>query len=295
MTAKKRAKKKVSKKKKPGKAVARRASSEVGATGTWKDRLAEMAKQESERRTSIGGGGNQIRVEKDGSFKFQGEEIGDEEGGLSVIVVAFVRRKNWYDRPFDRDNPSPPACFAISPDGIGMVPHDTSPVPQADSCDECWADEFGSDNRGRGKACRDAYLLACVTPDDLQNEDAPTIALLSVPPTSLAAWDSYMVKRNKVLGLPSLAFLTYVTTELDGDTMKLIFDEEEQTPEEFFEQLFDLRDTAMEILMEPPDVSQYEPPGKKKAKKKSKKKVAKKKAAKKKSKRKTKKKSGSRF
>jgi hypothetical protein len=171
-----------------------------------------------------------------------------------------------------------------------MVPHETSPVPQEDACVDCWANEFESDNRGKGKACRDSYLLACVASNELdaiEEIDEDSIAFLRVPPTSLSTYDGYMVRRNKVLHLPAMAFITQVTFDDEVDYQKIFFDETGRTPDEAFEKLMELREVATEVLLTPPDVSNYAPPeakkSKKKTKKKAKKKVAKKKRSTKKS------------
>jgi len=266
-------KKKVAKKKTPGKAVV-----------SWKDKLAALAEQESDRQTTIGGGGAQIKLSK-GQFKFQGEDLGE---AMEIVVVDFVKQKNWYDRPFDEDNPSPPACFAISPDGKNMIPNDSSPEAQADECADCWANEFETDSRGKGKACKDTYLLACIAANQMGDAE-PDLAYLKVPPTSLKSWDSFMVKRNQVLNLPALAFIIEVTFDEEVDYQKIFFEEIGRVPDKAYETLFELRDVAHEVLMTPPDVTGYEPPSakKKKSKKKATKKKSKKKTAKKKAKKKS--------
>jgi len=257
------------------KKVSKKKTSKSKALVSWQDKLAALAEQEGQRRTTIGTGSNNIRLSK-GKFKYQGEDLGDV---ISVCVIDFVRCKNYFDSPFDEDNPNAPACFVVSADGLNMRPHDTSPDAQAETCADCWANEFETDGRGKGKACRDSYLLGVVSADEV-NEAEPDVAYIRVPPTSLTAWDSYMVKRNKVLNLPALAFITQISFDEEVDYQKLVFEEEGRTPEEAFGTLFDLRETVHETLMTPPDTSNYHPPGKvsKKTKKKSKKKASKKKA-----------------
>src|SRR5690606_96672 len=97
----------------------------------------------------------------------------------------------------------------------------------SDACRDCWANEFETDGRGRGKACREQYLLAIVHPDSLEKDELniEDVSLLRVPPTSLAAWDSAMVKRNKVFNLPALAFKMRATFDEDVDYQKLEFEE----------------------------------------------------------------------
>jgi hypothetical protein len=259
------ARKKKTAKKKPGKSVV-----------SYKEKLAALAQQESDRKISIGGGSATIKLAK-GGFKFQGEDLGKT---MDVVVVDFVRSRGWYDRPFNEDDPSPPACFALSADGIGMEAHETSPVPQGELCEECWADEWGSAPNESAKACREHYLLGLISADQVGDPDAD-VAYMRVPPTSLAAWDSYAVKRSKVLNLPALAFITTISFDDDSEFQKLLFDEAGRVEENDLGALFDIRETVHEVLMTAPDVSNYEPPTKKKSKKKTKKKVSKKKTKKK--------------
>lgn len=242
---------------------------------SWQEKLMAKAEQEKARKTTVGSGGDSIKLSK-GKFKFKGEDLGDT---LPVVILDFVKTKNYFDRPYDEENPSPPVCFSLSADGNNMSPHETAPEPQESSCADCWANEFESDARGKGKACRDSYLVALVHADDRDQAD-PQVAYLRVPPTSLSAFDSYLRKRVEVLGLPAVAFITEIWFDDSVDYQKLLFQEVGRTEEEYYPNLLPLMENQLPILMNPPDVSGYD---KATTKKKTKKKVAKKKVAKKKS------------
>lgn len=276
MARSKKTSKKSSKKKsaKRSKAVAKKSSTGT-ALVSYREQLAALAEQESDRALSIGGGTNSIRLSK-GKFRYRGEDLGET---LDFVCVDFVKCRNYFDEEYDEDNPTPPACFALSPSGKNMVPHGTSPKKQGDDCDGCWANEFETDRRGRGKACRESYLLGTVHPDELEalaEGGDVEVAYLRVPPTSLAAWDSFMVKRNKVFKLPALAFIVQASFDEDVDYQKLEFEELGRVGEDYLPALIELRETVHEVLMTPPDVSNYGKKKKKTSKKNKKKSRAKK-------------------
>ena len=73
---------------------------------------AELAKEVATLRDAIGqSSGNKIKVEPSGNFVLpDGSNLGDE---IQVVIVDFVSKNTFYSTPFNRDNPSPPDCYAI--------------------------------------------------------------------------------------------------------------------------------------------------------------------------------------
>lgn len=278
MAARKKAKKKASKKRAKktsrSKAVAKPTA---GLPANWKEQLREDAQEEAERTPA--GTGNRISLKRNGQFSFQGADIGDS---IDVIIVDHVAMKTYYDEDYDEDNPVPPACFALKPNAKNIAPHDDSPDVQAETCAECWANEWGS-GRGRGKACQDKNRLALLHVDVLDE-----LVMLEVPVTSGAAFNKYVGGLTKAAELPSYAVVTRLTMDDHADYQKLIFEFIEPADEEQLASSMNQRKQAREMCMEPFDTTgREEAKGrgrttKKKAKKKSKKKVAKKKTARKK-------------
>lgn len=223
---------------------------------SWKEQLAKHAAAQQEK-LPVSGSGNTISG-RNGVFRYQGEELGDT---IRVVVLDYAYHNNYYDRPYDPDNISAQACFAISTMPLSMVPHETAPVPQAESCKTCWANEFGTDNRGRGKACRQGIVMALISEDQLGAEEAE-IALLSLPPKSVANWGSFMRPRSKVLGLPSYAFIVDISFDEDSDYIMYRFTEAGRVPEDKLGQMVAVFETAHHMVMEAPDVSGYEEPKK---------------------------------
>lgn len=235
---------------KPGKQVAKKKAG--GALANWKEELRGAAKEESDRTPA--GSGNKISLRKNGQFRHQGADIGEE---IVVVVLDHVFTKTWYDRDFDEDNPSPPACYAVSATGKDMAPVDTSPIKQNEICENCWANEWKSDKRGRAKACKDRHVLAVAFVDDL-DEDKFDVAFVTVPVTSGAAWRKY-VKSLTNSEMPSWAVKTRMTMDPDAENQTLVFSLEGEVEEQFLTACRDGHRAARATLMEKPDFTGFKP------------------------------------
>lgn len=264
-------KKKVSKKKAPGKAVATRKQT---LPTDWKSQMRKDAQEQSERVPI--GTGNRITLKRNGQFSFQNADLGDS---LDVIIVDHVVAKLYFDQDYDEDNPVPPACFALKPNSLDIAPHEEAPDPQAEICSECWANEWAS-GRGRGKACSDKNRLAVLSAEDPEGD----LMYLEVPVTSGAAFNKYIKGLTKATELPSYAVITRLEMDDHADYQKLIFTLIDEVPEKDMAGPFNKREEAREMLMEPYDTSSREEESGKKAKKRKtkKKKVTRKKRSKKK-------------
>ena len=265
------ARKKPSKKKAPGKAVAKRGST---LPTDWKKQLRDDAQEEAERTPA--GTGNRISLKRSGQFSFQGADIGDS---IDVIIVDHVAMKTYYDEDYEEDNPVPPACFALKPSAKNIAPHPDSPDKQAETCAECWANEWTS-GRGRGKACSDKNRLAILHVDALDD-----LVMLEVPVTSGAAFNKYVTGLTKAAEVPSYAVITRMTMDDHADYQKLIFELVEEVNEEQLAASMSKRKAARDMCMEPFDTTgREEAKGRKGAKKKKVTKKSAKKPAKKSSK-----------
>jgi len=237
------------------KAVAKRGVSKAIATmAGWESKLAEMARDESAKEVStdsdsitwpMGGG----------TFEYKGSELGNT---MSVIIVDSTYVNTFYDRPIDTDNLCPPACFAIGDIQGDMVPDESSPVAQADSCAECEKNEFYSAaGGGKGKACRNGRKLAVLDP-----EAEEVVAYMNIPPTSIKAYSGHVKKVEAKYKRPVFAVITDLGFDDNVDYAKLTFDfvETIENPE-VMQRIMDVRENNAEIMRKPFDVSGYtEPP-----------------------------------
>lgn len=141
--------------------------------------LAEVASQ-------VEGGGQVERIRMSG----KGFTTPDGETGatLECVIVDFASANNHYPEAFDRDNPTPPNCFAVGKIPSQLVPSSQSSEPQAESCAECPKNKFES-GAGKSKACKNTRALGIMQVG--ATEDSP-IWVLSVPPGSMRYFDTYV-------------------------------------------------------------------------------------------------------
>jgi hypothetical protein len=198
-------------------------------------------------------GGDVIRVTQDKKFV---TPDGEFPGPLRVVIVDFTTQRSFYDRPFDKKNPCPPACTAISTKPTEMVPFKDVPKRQSDTCAACPMNEWGSD--GDGKACKEHRLLA-VIPEDA---DATTeIAVLSVSPTALKAFDGYVRSLASSLQMVPFQVVTEIKFAEDQTYATLRFGNPKPASEDLVAIAYSLREAARVRLLAKPDLSGYVPLG----------------------------------
>jgi len=212
-------------------------------------------------------------------FKLGDEVLGDT---LTCVVLGTVFENSFYDGVYDPDNPLPPACFAIGEDEDDLYPDETGPDIQAESCQECPHNEWGSADIGEGKKCKNGRRLAVYA----YGEDGlyvDQIAILKLSPTSLKHWSGYAKSVANRLKRPTWGVVTEFNFDANSDWPVVIptMVEKIGTVEEI-EAIKEGIELAQQLLNEPYDVSGYVDPADRKKARTSKKKTTKKKFASKK-------------
>jgi len=152
-------------------------------------------------------------------FSIGDEKVGykDEKLGLAIrcVIVATAFDFTWYDRPYDPSSEdfNPPACFAIGDEQDGLTPHEDSPIPQCHSCMVCPMNQFKSAANGKGKACRNGRRLLIAYVNDDGSADLDNLAIVSLSPTALRGFSSYLKKVSEVKGLPVWSVVTILSFE----------------------------------------------------------------------------------
>lgn len=191
---------------------------------------------------------------------------GMEGEALEVVIIDFVSSNVFYDGPYDRDNPQPPGCFAIGPEPSMLVPSPNSPNVQAETCAACPNNQFGSAPNGKGKACKNTRLLAMMPASalDTPDEEAP-IWVMSVPPTSLKAYDGYvhtLASRHKTV---PIGVITEVTLDPNNQYASPRFNVVRPLQPKELATFMPRREEANQRLTAEPDTSQYVAPSQGKA------------------------------
>lgn len=179
---------------------------------------------------------------------------GQEAEVIEGVIVDFVSANLFYDGPYDPNNPAPPGCFAVGPEPTTLVPTSNSPNRQSETCAGCPNNQFGS--AGKGKACKNTRLLAIKALDD--PEDA--LYVLSVPPTSIKAFDGYVHTLAGKLRLPPVGVVTRISLDKRETFFSPRFEVVRPLAPEELGPYMEARTQARERLLVEPDFSQYSAP-----------------------------------
>lgn len=212
-----------------------------------------LDRQKEAMKTRIGApSGDKIRLTREKKFKFpDGSEF---PGPQQMVILGVASYNAYFDRPWKEGEAVPPACFALSPEPTDMVPSDKSPDRQAESCDKCPLNQFGS--KGDGKACGNHRLLAVV--DDSDDPEAP-IRLIQTSPTSIKYLDSYLggLQATPPNGKAPAEVITELFFDPDSQYPTLRYGKWRPNPN------VDVHapriEQANERLMREPDVSNWQP------------------------------------
>jgi len=133
------------------------AQEEVGGTVTYRAKVAS-------------GGGKLFEI-----------VTGDEETDTAVqTITGVVIHEQKCSAYFEGEGTSPPVCASL--DWTYGTERESGEVHR---CADCPRHQFGSAEKGGGRACKDMIRLYILT------EGAPLPLVLSLPPTSLRGWQNY--------------------------------------------------------------------------------------------------------
>lgn len=191
--------------------------------------------------------GDRITVTQSKTFKLpNGQEV-DE---LEAVIVDFAAANFYYETGYERNNITPPKCFALGLEPAGLVPSDNSPDKQCAACAGCWANQFKSS--GNGKACQNTRLLAILPTDADVDTD---IQILKVSPTALRSFDGHVSKVVSKHNVPIFGVVTRIFFSPDTEYASLRFEDQGIATEALITLAFNRQAEAQKRLLTEPDVS----------------------------------------
>lgn len=218
--------------------------------------LAALA--EAAAAQEIGVGGGLFFSTKSGTLSLNGSPLPEDQ--MAVVIVDSILENAYYTEAFDADNPSSPVCYAFGRDPEEMAPHEEAEDKQSDHCAGCEKNEFGSADRGKGKACGNRRRVACIpagtlakdgTFEAFEDPDAfakAQVAYLKLAPTSIGAYAQY-VKMLATMKKPPFSVFTKIALVEDEKTMfKTTFELLEPVPAELIPVLIDRHKAEMENI-----------------------------------------------
>jgi hypothetical protein len=173
----------------------------------WDDELAKYAKEAAEGEKLMGGSFLSIN---DGQVTLAGQKVKDN--ALNVVVVGAIHENTWYPGAYDKGNVQPPSCYAFGTDEATMRPHSESAQPQSDLCSKCEKNQWGSSDKGKGKACQNRRRLALIPGGDLTPEGIKKAEVIyyKVPVTSTRNWGLYVKGLYGSMKLPPFGVVTRI-------------------------------------------------------------------------------------
>lgn len=212
------------------------------AVAPWDAQLAQFAAEATKSMETVITG--QFFSIKGGILSLGGVPV---PGNTAVAVIAANTFEHaYYEGEYDSENPQAPVCFAFGTDETAMVPHAKALKPQAEKCSKCPHNQFGSAERGKGKACKNVMRL-CLLPAgqadavgkvtvNISNEvlAAASPVYLRLPVTSVKVFAAYVTglgDNSRGFRLPPFAVVTKVKPVPDPKTqVKVTFEFLDRVP-----------------------------------------------------------------
>lgn len=212
---------------------------------SWEKDLAEVAAKQAAKEKP--GSINKAISIRGGVLSIDEEPVEGNE--LRAIVLSAIHENQYYTGAFNSNVPQIPTCYSFGdPEADvpedSMAPHAESTEAQSELCSSCWANEFGSADVGKGKACKNVRRLVLVTEDALESADALASAearVLKVPVMSVKGWSHYV--RNKLGGEINRPYWAVITK------IKVVPDAKSQFKLQFgFEELVDFDQSLYDAM-----------------------------------------------
>ena len=229
-----------------------------------------LANVEAEAQAAVANIENQIGSGGGNWVSTKGKQFtlpdGTSDNEMTAVIVAFRTAHRYFIEPYVEGVIQQPSCFAIGENPKTLVPSENSPDRQADTCTECWANQWESAGGGRkGKMCKESRIVALLSPDAKPDTE---FVLLSISTTALTRFDNYVRGLVRKTGQPPIGVVTLFKFDGDVGYPSVTFGEPQPNPR--WKEMWPRVNDAIELLEREPDV-QAEPEPKKTTKKTAKK------------------------
>lgn len=151
---------------------------------------------------------------RSGKLSYGGADVPGNQ--LRAVIVGWINENQFYNEDFDPNAGHVPACYAFGTDIDDMTPHAEASEMQSESCAGCPLNEWGSDEKGKGKACKNVIRLALIAESDLEDLASAEIVYLKVPVMSVKNFALYAKKTvAEALGRPYWSVVTEISVVPD--------------------------------------------------------------------------------
>jgi hypothetical protein len=206
--------------------------------------------------------------------------LGEEEmpgNQVCVIITDWVRENTLYAERFNPDSPMPPICYAFArgpAEEEEMAPHPSMQAdlkyfePQSDTCKVCPHNQWGSADKGRGKACQNRRRLSMIPagvflpkrgsrdfdleiftdPKDFETSDP---VFMKLPVTSVENWGKFVNQVGQALNRSPDGVITRIFIEPHAKYQYVVnFELLEKVPDELVQVVMRRADLAQQAQIE---------------------------------------------
>lgn len=262
--------------------AAKKASKSTAVT-KWDEELAKYAEQAAASEANSGGG--QFFTTKSGVLSWQDAPLPNNE--MAVIIVDHIMENVFYEGEYDPDNPTGPTCFAFGRDEKTMAPHKlvleagNEQCGASGLCDGCEMNEFGSADKGKGKACKNTRRLALIPAgrflkdgsfemvEDIDHYETAEVGYMKLPVTSIKGFSTFVKQVATSLRRPPFGIVTKIKVIPDPKSQfRVIFEPLLTVPDELMGAIMKRHEEIKSVIDFPyvPFDEEEERPAKKKSK-----------------------------
>ena len=242
----------------------------INSTATNNDVIAQQALADLERQLAAavgeqaGGGASEITFmsAKSGMLNIEGNPVAGNK--LDIIIVDAWTTNTYYAEAYDSDNITAPTCSAFGRNAGNLIPLDVSTTRQADVCEGCPQNEWGSGAKGKGKACKNGLVIVFGLADAVA-AGATNLFALRLPVTSVKNFTQYSTMLA-ITGLNTMRVKTELSVKPDAKTQfKINFSLVEKLPVQLelmqnILGMFNKSSVAMPAMLTPQATEQDEAP-----------------------------------
>lgn len=227
----------------------------------WDEQLAKDAEVAAAMEANTGGGGQFFSL-KSGVLSWQDAPMPNNE--MAVIILDSILENVLYEGEYDKDNPMGPTCFAFGRDELKLQPHKIVVEAKNDqhvTCAGCPNNEFGTAEKGRGKACKNTRRLALIPAGSFDkagkfemNDDPDyftnvAVGYMKLPVTSVKGYASFVKQVSGALRRPPHGIVTKVRVMPDGDSQfKVLFEPLEKVSDELMGVIMKRHSDVMSVI-----------------------------------------------
>lgn len=189
---------------------------EAATLANLQEELAAAAKEASAAEQS---GGSFLSF-KGGMF-FNKQPMKDNRCDVIILDSIFVNE--WYKGKWDPDVKASPSCYAFGRAEEGMAPHakvKEAKCGEVGGCEKCPLNQWGTGDKGKGKACKNTKRLALIAASD--NPEAEEIVFAKLSVSQLKAWGAYVKSLSGQYKLPPFAVVTTIQWTPDAKSQYLL-------------------------------------------------------------------------